>query len=199
MSKHTDTSREAWLVRAVSSLHGNVFAPNGFLVPEKLRVSVGFPYGRRGGKGSHAIGQCWCSKASADGHFEVFISPELSDAGEVLAVLVHEIVHAVVGLKEKHGKTFKQCAVAVGLEGKMTATKAGAALVATLASVAEALGAYPHGALTPANAKGDGPDKQTTRMLKILCPGCGWTARASSKWIEEGLPTCHCGEQLETP
>lgn len=34
------------------------------------------------------------------------------------------------------------------------------------------------------------PPKQTTRMLKVACGECGYTARVSSKWLEVGPPHC---------
>lgn len=41
------------------------------------------------------------------------------------------------------------------------------------------------------------PKKQSTRMLKVICPGCGYTVRTTQKWIDIGLPTCPCGEEME--
>lgn len=39
--------------------------------------------------------------------------------------------------------------------------------------------------------------KQTTRMLKVQCPACGYLARVTRKWLEEaGTPTCPCGERM---
>lgn len=41
------------------------------------------------------------------------------------------------------------------------------------------------------------PKKQATRMIKVCCPGCGYTIRTTQKWIDVGLPTCCCGEEME--
>lgn len=38
---------------------------------------------------------------------------------------------------------------------------------------------------------------QSTRMLKIVCGKCEWTARTSQKHIDAGLPTCHCGGKIK--
>lgn len=34
------------------------------------------------------------------------------------------------------------------------------------------------------------------RWRKFKCAECGWLGRASNKWIERGLPTCHCGGEM---
>ena len=36
----------------------------------------------------------------------------------------------------------------------------------------------------------NGTGKQETRLRKALCPGCGYTVRVTSKWIDRGLPVC---------
>jgi len=54
------------------------------------------------------------------------------------------------------------------------------------------IGEYPHGAISYSNRR-----KQTTRMIKVVCPACDYTVRVSQKWIEVGLPTCACGEEME--
>ena len=152
--------------------------------------------GGRGPKksGSHTIGECFCSSASKDGTHEIFISPYLEESTDVLAVLLHELIHAWVGIKAKHGKAFKVVAVKAGLEGKMTATIAGADLCKQLKAWSNELGPYPHARL------GMGGDrlkpKQGTRMLKLECPKCGYAARTTRKWLDVGLPTCVCGTKF---
>jgi hypothetical protein len=49
--------------------------------------------------------------------------------------------------------------------------------------------------------------RQSTRLVKIVCNKCGYTARTTHKWIEGGyhdgkhveggLPTCHCGGKFK--
>ena len=48
---------------------------------------------------------------------------------------------------------------------------------------------YPHGQLAPSDER-----KQSTRLLKLTCPECGYVIRTTRKWLETGLPTCCCGE-----
>jgi hypothetical protein len=191
-------TRESWLLKAAELMTPWLKAAGGGSTP-KYRVSVGWPLGRRkmGGKGTHAIGQCFHDKASKDGHHEIFISPELEDPTRVLDVLLHELVHAFVGLEAKHGKDFKLVAEKVGLTGKMTATLASDDLKPKLVALAKTLGAYPHSEL---RTGGDElRPKQGTRMLKVECPKCGYSVRTTQKWLDVGLPTCVCGTKMVGP
>jgi len=181
-------TREGWLNRAVEALREHVFIPAGEHVPP-VRVSVGWPKG-----GRKVIGQCWKTTAAADEVSQVFISPVLHEPAEVLETLVHELVHAVDNCESGHRGEFRRIAKEVGLEGKMTATHAGAELLATLMEVAEELGEYPHAALTPALS---GVKKQGVRMLKVVCPEDGYIVRTTQKWLDIGTPTCPCGTTME--
>lgn len=187
-------NREQWLWVMRHTLTDRLFKPAGIKVPEKIRLSVGFPKGSRG-KGATAIGQCWSSEASADGTFEIFIHPEIVDPIRAGDIIVHEIVHTVAGIPAKHGKAFREIALAVGLTGKMTATVAGDALRKSLEEWAKEIGPYPHAALTPLEGLG-GTKTQGTRMLKLTCPSCAYAVRTSQKWIDVGYPVCPCGETL---
>jgi hypothetical protein len=187
-------TREQWLESATEIMRG-WFAAAGYLVPAKVRVSCGFPSVGALSRSKRRIGECWAMECSADSSHEVFVSPTISKPAEVLAVLLHELVHTAVGLRCQHRGPFRKCATALGLVGPMTATSAGPELLARLNGLSAQLGAYPHAELR--GAASDRPKKQSTRMLKITCPGCGYTARTTSKWIEVGLPTCCCGEQMQ--
>lgn len=38
--------------------------------------------------------------------------------------------------------------------------------------------------------------KQTTRMVKVVCAGCGYVARTTHKWLDEaGAPICPCNQE----
>jgi hypothetical protein len=183
MTSHDN--REAWLGAATLAL-GERFTAAGYAVPTAIRVAIGFP---SSGRLSSRVGECWSPEASADGNHEIFIRADRSDPVDILAILVHELVHAVVGNAEKHGPRFRRCALALGLEGKMTATRAGPALKSDLAKLAENLGKLPHGAM---NWQA-GRKKQTTRLLKVCCPECGYVVRVAGKWLDEMGPP-HCPE-----
>jgi len=193
-SKNDKITREQWLMRAVVAMEP-LFKRNDYKVPA-VRVSCGWPSSRGMGAKQIAIGECWDKSAASDKVAQIFISPRLKDEVDpcgVLATLVHEVCHAVVGNKEKHNKVFGKCARAVGLEGKLTATGAGEALVAEMKKWLEKLGRYPHATLNPADRP---TKKQTTRMVKCECGECGYIARTSMKWIDDvGAPLCPCNKQ----
>ena len=108
------------------------------------------------------------------------------------AVLVHELCHAVDNCQHGHGPAFRQIATAVGLTGKMTATVAGPQLAERLNALLSGMPGYPHRTLdVSVNGK-----KQGTRLLKIVCPVCGYTARTTRQWLDRGLPTCPCGARM---
>lgn len=179
-------AREVWLRTAVVKLRP-VFSAAGYEVPSKVAVSCGWPSSRATAGRKRAIGEAWGSTASRDKHFEIFISPVLDDGLRVLEVLVHELVHVTVGLEAGHKGRFAQCARAVGLEGKMTATVAGDVLCGKLRGIVGKIGKYPHGSLEAmTNAK----KKQKARLVKVYCVGCSYTLRAAMSWLVVGIPEC---------
>jgi hypothetical protein len=184
-------TREAWLTAAVEALTPLLTAVDAAVPP--VRVSVGFPGGR--GRKNAVIGQCWAAEAATDKVAQVFISPTIVDPVQVLATLLHELIHAVDANKSGHRGQFARVARAVGLQGPMTATTPGEALSATLRAVANGLGMFPHAALRTGVSGAHKP--QGTRMLKVECPACGYTVRTTQKWLDVGTPSCPCGESME--
>lgn len=179
-------SRQQWLDGAEIALRG-LFVEKGFEVPATVRVSIGFPKGSGGRR--KTIGQCWASEASGDKHNEVFISPEIGNGVQIFDILAHEFVHATVGLKAGHKKPFKQCAEAIGLTGKMTATTGSDEFNAWANQQIERIGKFPGAALNISTRK-----KQSTRLLKCACDDCGYTVRMAKKWLEFGTPICPTDE-----
>lgn len=188
--------------RAVRQLGVHIQRETGERLPP-VRVSCGFP--------SRSVrkvaGQCWAPTSSGDGISQMFISPLIDDPVEVLSTLLHELCHAIIMRRDQearrkdpnhkltpgHGAAFKALATAVGLEGKMTATVPSASLTELLRLTSEKLGKYPHAALSLS----DLPLKRKTHMLKLQAVGCcGYTARTTNKWIEEGLPSCPHGARM---
>lgn len=184
------STREAWLGAGVDALRPLFAQLAGVTVPP-VRVSCGFP---GGGSPRKRVGECWKVTNCESGLPEIFISPVLSDPADVLAVLAHELIHAWDAGENGHKGPFRRVALDIGLTGKMTATVAGAELKAMLAVIAAELGTYPHGSITLAS----GRKVQSTRMLKVECPACGYTLRTTAKWLEVGIPTCCCGTQMES-
>lgn len=160
----TKKLRENWLNRASLLLVKQIMEPAKVPpMPEKWAVSVGWP---GGGRIKSRIGECWSPQVSAGDVTEMFISPILGDPITVLATLLHELIHAAVGVKHKHEKPFSKPARACGLEGKITATVPGEALKVKLQAILNKIGPYPHSEMSP---------------------GLGTTKAKSAPW-----PTFHC-------
>lgn len=181
-------TREQWLLAGVEALRP-VFAGHGITVPP-VRVSTGWP----GGKGTKrtTIGQCWPTVTVSDSIPAIFISPVLTDPVAILATLTHELCHAADDCHSGHRKGFITLAKAVGLVKPWTSTSPDPVLLGTLKVIAKKLGSYDHGSITNV-----GRIVQTTRMLRVSCPGCGCVARMTRKWLDEsGTPTCGCGTEM---
>lgn len=199
----THTTRETWLQAAVEQMRP-WFTQVGANTLPKVRVSCA--WAKRAGRAS--IGWCWHHSVSADGVNEIQVSPEIDDPVKVLATLLHEMVHASDDGESGHKGYFRTVALALGLDGPMTATYAGEDLARRLQVMTAELGPYPHAALNPTGTRPGKPTpgpgggggyigKQTTRMLKLVCPDDGYTVRTTRKWIDVGLPTCPCGTEME--
>lgn len=175
--------RQQWLDACCAALVKR-FAEHGYTVPNNIRFSVGFPKG--GGGRAKTIGQCWAAEASADGHFEIFVSPELGNGVEIFETKAHELVHATVGLDAGHKAPFKRCAEKIGLTGKMTATTGTEEFKRWAAQEIERIGVFPGAKLSMVGRR-----KQSTRMLKCECSDCGYVARITRKWLAgAGAPIC---------
>jgi len=175
--------RQHWLERAVEALRTK-FAEAGYTIPQKIRVSIGWP--KRAASCGH-IGECWSATASSDQHAEIFISPQLTEGVRIMDVLAHELARATTP-GARHGKAFKQVALAIGLKGPMRATTATPEFVAWAKALFKHIGLYPAGFII------DLP-KQSTRMRKCECPTCGYIARVSAKWLDSsGPPICPTDE-----
>jgi hypothetical protein len=186
------TTREAWL-DAFTDAARPMFEKHGAALPKLIRCGIGFP---SKGSRSNVIGECWADVASADGAVEIFIRPSLqSDSSRIADVLTHELCHAALGIVAGHGPKFKRLALALGLEGKMTATVAGDGWKAWADPILEALGPLPGAELRGCLA--GGKKKQTTRMLKLTCDDCAWSCRTTASMIEDNMicPT-GCGGHL---
>ena len=183
--------RETWLNKLAGRM-APWFAAQGYPLP-LFRVSCGFPSSGRKGR---AIGECWSDGASDDAHHEIFIHPSESNALEVAQILAHELIHAAVGLSHKHGGAFKQTAVKMGLVGKMTATIGGPVFLKWVKPLVRKTGPYPHATLNSGMGTSSKGPKEGTRMIKVICPTCGYTIRTTAKWLDQGLPVCPCGETM---
>jgi hypothetical protein len=176
-------TREEWLNFVMDESRPR-FKELGAPIPAKIRLSVGFTSNGYRGK---AIGECWDSKASGDKTFEIFVKPDQDEAVRVAGILVHECVHAAVGIDHGHKRPFKRVAEALGLEGKMTATTEGALFKEWIAPILKKAGPLPHKQLRAYRTK----KKQGTRLLKCECIDCGYVVRTTAKWLDTaGAPFC---------
>lgn len=179
--------RQQWISSAAGLLRPR-FTGHGYTIPANLRISIGWPKGAKGRKGTtDTVGACHPPEASADGHYEVFISPILENENRIVGVLAHELVHAAVGTKAGHGPVFRNCATAIGLVGKMTSTEEGEEFKTWVTNgVITKIGPYPAAPLHLLPGK-----KQGTRLLKCACPTCGYPVRITHKWLASaGPPIC---------
>lgn len=180
MTPFKHSNREEWLnaiADAVSPWFDEIHAP----LP-RYRVTCGWT-GR--GKSKKTLGQCWAPDASADGTTEIFISPIFDDPLTAAETLLHELVHAAVGVEEKHGPVFRQVAMALGFLSPMKSTPASDELKDRLNQVIAEVGAYPHAAMDFTKRKRDG-----TRLIKAVCPHCGYNVRVTNMWSSTGAPVC---------
>lgn len=186
----TSANRERWLLRAVDALRP-AFAAAGAILPPEVRASCGWPSVGATRRQRKRIGECWFPEAAGDKHWHLFVSPAVADPIEILAVLVHELVHVHAGRQAGHGAPFARLAKRLGLRSPWTATVAGPEHTARLNGLAAGLGGYPHGALRAGTHR----RKEGTRLLKVACPRCGYTVRVTRKWLElAGAPICPTDE-----
>lgn len=188
-------NREDWLTRAAVILEEELFKPAGYDVPRNIRYAVSFPSSGGASQRNTTIGQCWSSIVSADGYFEVMISPRLDDNKTIVATLIHEIVHAVVGLKAGHDKVFKRCALAVGLSGPMRSTSiTDDTWDQVKDKIYSVLGTIPHGKIE-VRAK---PKRKKAGTIKGTCNNTKKTTRMTRAVVEEygHMGWCPCCKEL---
>ena len=181
-------NREQWLNDMAAILVENLLAPHGHAVPE-FCVSVGWPGGRS--RNGETIGECWTPDADSKGVTQIFISPAIGDDSvNIAATLLHELIHASVGVELGHGKEFKAAMRDVGLEGNATATVAGDALTSDIQVWVETLGDFPGSRLDKGQTS---KKKQKTNMLKVWCEDTLYIARTTRRWLDlYGTPLCPC-------
>src|SRR3546814_4930178 len=83
-------NRESWLNRVAAGM-APLFAALDAPLPARIRVAIGFTSSGRKGK---AIGECWDNRLSADGHFEIFIRPDLAHAPDAMPAQIAAILRS---------------------------------------------------------------------------------------------------------
>jgi hypothetical protein len=184
-------NREEWLLGAKDHIAERFFNKPSKRLPAKLALSCGIPKGS-----SRAIGQCWDPRVAADGTTHIFVCPSLDNPIEVLGTLLHELVHACVGIKEGHGGQFARMAREVGLCGKLTSTvvEEGTDLHMFLLGVVGLLGPYPHKAMNKQGTKRKAV-RTAVRLYSSEIPGYSVSIKASV--LEEmGYPLDPDGNEM---
>lgn len=193
MSKLTETYREAWLSKLAAHFEGWLYELGLDLKP--YSVTCSWPVTGALRTRNRTIGQCIGPQSVKDGKAFITISPYLDDSTEVAATLLHEMLHAFVGVEHGHKRPFAMHLEALGLEGKATATEAGAKFIERVSPLLERLGPYPHAGVDVSNRK-----KQSTRLIKCLCDDPEhdtFIGRFSRKALEDvGLPRCPYGHEM---
>jgi hypothetical protein len=192
--KKAQVNREAWLNALVDLVTPWLKSLGYEYERERVKITCGWPSRGATSARRRTLGQCHYPEVSEGKRYELFISPVLATPEEVSHVVVHELLHVALP-KAQHGPAFAKAARVALLEGKPTATVGSEAFYEHLRPMLEKLGSYPHERMSPSSQQ----RKQGTRMLKVECASCGYTARTTRKWLDEaGPPLCPCsGEPMD--
>lgn len=177
-------TREEWLFAGYNELH-SYFRTLGYKLPDNVRFALSFTSGGKRGM----EGECWHSEFSADNTFEIIVKADRDDPVEILGILVHQLVHTLLPPEAKHGKTFRDIALRVGMEGRMSHALPAPPLRERLTAVADALGPLPHAKLDLLSGA-IGTKKSGAKMLKVECAQCGYNFRILPKWAKYGFSLC---------
>ena len=167
-------NREQWLNNAMQSfaliINGN--SSNG--LPDKIKVSCSLTTKRDKKTPSETIH----AKHSADGTFNILISPLIADPIEVCKQLAIQLVNCATC---DSNADFNRLCNALQFENTIPDTQ----FAIAFGELISELGDYPHAEVSlPDTAK------QSTRLLKAHCPKCGMKIWLTQKWINQGLPIC---------
>jgi hypothetical protein len=181
-------TREQWLERAAALMREGLIPQ---LAGHRCRVSCDWPH--KAAVARTGVGECWFPQHSTDHRsHNLSISPALQDPIEVLQTLAHELVHGAAGPNAGHKGAFVKIAKSIGFKAPWTSTPPTPELIRRLNGLLVNLGPDPHAAIDKSGRK-----KQGTRMIKVVCPECGYTVRTTQQWIDTGLPTCVCGTEMK--
>lgn len=156
-----------------------------------------------------AIGWFWaerwkCNKSTIH---EINMSAECLQDKNMGELLLHELAHAenkTLDIRDCanriHNKHFKTMAERLGLKVHPRDKAVGYGYTDLDKPAEEFLvkikfkhKLFTMARLTP-TTRGAGPG---SRLLKLECPNCGYVVRTTQKWLDTGLPSCHCGHDME--
>lgn len=195
MTNKSITIREEWLLTLAKQMQPSIAEAAGKEFPP-YRVTCGWPSSGGRGRKRRVRGECWPASASADGHAEIFISPQEADTKTVAAILCHELIHAALP-KAGHKKPFQTAAKKLGFTKPFTGAVTTKWFDLWVDPILEKIGNYPHAEIMAASAIAGQKKKQVARQLLCQCDQCGYKARVSRKWIEDlGPPHCPAHGQM---
>ena len=175
-------SREQWLREVATGMQG-WFDDLGFPLPP-FEVRTGFP---SSGQRSPNITESWTQDDGAS--YVIFVRPDRQDGIDVAAALAFQLCRVATGDRDSHGHLFRHLAISIGLRGTKTESPPGALFNELAEPVLKSAGALPGPSITPTD--GERQARQTTRLVKVTCLGCGYVARVSRKWLDQvGPPLC---------
>ncbi len=160
------------------------FEDLGFPLPEAIDISTGYP---SGGRRSRQISESWSGDDSDS--FVIYVRPDSEDEVAVAAAIAFQLCRISVDGKDEHGHLFRHLAISIGLKGRASEAPAGTLFKEMIQPILDSAGKMPRTDAT--RTKGTQPREQTTRMIKVTCPKCGYLARVSREWINDvGPPLC---------
>ena len=167
VSINTEVKVSQWLQDSLPELQKSIFGPAKLTIPKKLRLNVGMMPGKTG-QNNRTLGVCY--KAHVNNGVNLITlniaTTDRENSERILDILCHEIIHAIDNNENGHGPVFKKMALAIGLEGKMTATTATKKLTKKLAKVVKKIGEFPEQAINLHGLRQD-----TNRNIKLQCQG----------------------------
>lgn len=193
---HDHSTRESWLAAGMNAMWP-LISEHGYRLPSLVRVACAFSI-------SHPahIGETVDKSLASDGAWSITVCPTLSEPIKVLATLLHEMCHTVVGLDCDHGGAFEILVRQLGFEGNPNETKAeeGSMLYCRLSEIADALGEYPHNPirrpyfgeeLAAAKEPKEGKERKSNLVVLRSAVEAGYTVKISRKTLAEaGAPRC---------
>ena len=184
-------NREAWLRSVVEELRPAFFEA-GHRIPERLRVSCGFPSSARLGRPWDHASESWSADVSQDGTYEIFISPEANDLAYVVGLLARELIRICTPGSRTIGR--RQLVAAIGLLGSLQRITIHEKLVRRIDDIRVKLGPYPHGRID-VNRR---PKVGNSRMTYLICHSCGAPASMPTyRFKLGGLKCMRCDVVME--
>lgn len=188
--------REEWLEKSVKLLEEKVFKNPSLMehpsaMPEKWKITCGWAKGVT----DRCMGACVDPVCSKDGTTHLFIIPTQEDSFSVLSTIVHEMIHAIVGIQEGHTGKFRDMALYLQMTKPMTSSHIvpETPVYNVVMEILEIMGPYPHAAMVPKMK----PTKPTQWVRWRSRKAPLYTVLANTKQvIEHGIPRDPWGKEM---